>query len=51
MLHPGHQILAKKSGCINRIIREATKIKLHPNIINREDGFSLRSWKNHLLTP
>jgi hypothetical protein len=35
-------ILAKKSGSMNN--REATKIKLQPNIINRRDGFSLMPW-------
>jgi hypothetical protein len=33
-------ILAKKSRHMNRIIREAKEIELHPSI-NREDGFSL----------
>jgi hypothetical protein len=49
----GHQIqlqntsfLAKKSRWMDRVIREATEIKLHPNNLNREDGFSLsRAWK------
>jgi hypothetical protein len=33
--------LVKKSRHIDRIIREATQIKLYPNNMNREEGFSL----------
>jgi hypothetical protein len=36
-------ILAKKLRCMNRIMGEVTEIKLHPNNMNREEGFSL-SW-------
>jgi hypothetical protein len=39
-------VLAKKFRRMDCIIREVIEIELHPNIINREDGFSLsRSWK------
>jgi hypothetical protein len=31
-------ILAKKSRCMDRFIREVIDIELHPNNINREDG-------------
>jgi hypothetical protein len=34
-------ILAKKSRYMDHIIKEVIKIELHPNNINREDGFSL----------
>jgi hypothetical protein len=55
----GHQIqlqnariLAKKSRRMDRIIREATEIKLHPDNMNREDGFSLsQAWKPLIRDP
>jgi hypothetical protein len=34
-------LLAKTSRCMDWIIREETEINLHPNSMNREDGFSL----------
>jgi hypothetical protein len=35
---------------LDRIIRKAIEIELHPNNINREDGFSLsRLWKPLIL--
>jgi hypothetical protein len=44
-------ILAKKLRCIDQIIREAVEIELHPNKMNREDGFCLsRSWNLSLMT-
>jgi hypothetical protein len=39
--HQSASILPKKSRCIDWIIKEAIEIELHPNNINREDGFSL----------
>jgi hypothetical protein len=54
--NPGHHILlndtsilAKKSGCMDRIIREVTEIILHANNMNRQDGFSLNRSKKPLI--
>jgi hypothetical protein len=33
--------LAKKTGYMDRLVAEPTEIKLHPDIINREEGFKL----------
>jgi hypothetical protein len=46
-------ILAKKSRQMDRVIKEAKDIEIHPDNMNRKDGFSLsQTWKplNHDLT-
>jgi hypothetical protein len=34
-------MLDRKSKCQNQLVQEATDIKLYPNNLNQEDGFSL----------
>jgi hypothetical protein len=42
-------ILATKTRYMDRIVREATEIELHPYNINREGGFCVsKSWKPHI---
>jgi hypothetical protein len=39
-------VLATKTQCMDRIVREAIKIELHPNNMNRDVGLCLsKSWK------
>jgi hypothetical protein len=44
-------VLAKKLKYMDEIIRVVTEIELHPNNINREDGFSLTRRPGPLLPP
>jgi hypothetical protein len=50
--HNNKQVLANKSGYMDRLNREAIKLALHLNNINRKNGLLFsRSWKSlsHLL--
>jgi hypothetical protein len=40
-----------RPGCVEHVIREAIEIELHPDDVNKKEGFSVRkSWKPLLQT-
>jgi hypothetical protein len=42
---PETKVLAKTSGYMDELVRETVDVKLHPDNINREEGFKhIKAW-------
>jgi hypothetical protein len=47
----GASMLSTRTGCMDRIVREATEVELHPHNVNGEEGFCLgKSWRPLICT-